>query len=100
VSGLCADLTAGEPAPPHEVFVQIGSTYYYTEQRLFIGWAQVWRAKRREAYIRQPILIDPHSPPEFRVNIPVSNVDAFFDAFGVKPGDKMYRDPKDRVKIW
>jgi putative endopeptidase len=83
---------AGKPSPKID-----GMT---GEQRLFIGWAQVWRAKRREAYIRQLILIDPHSPPEFRVNIPVSNVDAFYDAFGVKPGDKMYRDPKDRVKIW
>ncbi len=70
------------------------------EQRLFMGWAQVWRQKRREEYTRQLILIDPHSPPQFRVNIPVSNVAGFYDAFGVKPADKMFRDPKDRVKIW
>jgi predicted metalloendopeptidase len=69
-------------------------------QRFFAGWAQVWRSKYREADIRRRILADPHSPPEFRVNIPVTNVPAFYDAFSVKPGDRMYRDPKDRVKIW
>jgi len=70
------------------------------EQRFFMGWAQVWRQKRREAYARQLALTDPHSPPEFRVNIPVSNVSGFYDAFEIKPGDTMFRDPKDRVKIW
>lgn len=70
------------------------------EQRFFAGWAQVWRTKTREPEIRRRILVDPHAPPMFRVNIPVSNIQGFYDAFGVKPGDKMYRDPKNRVQIW
>lgn len=70
------------------------------EQRLFAGWAQIWRAKVREPEARRRLLTDPHAPPEFRVNIPVTNVQGFYDAFNVKPGDKMYRDPKERVVIW
>ncbi len=70
------------------------------EQRLFEGWAQIWRTKYRDQEARRRLVIDPHSPPEFRVNIPASNVQGFYDAFGVKPGDKLYRDPKDRVQIW
>jgi putative endopeptidase len=70
------------------------------EQRLFIGWAQIWRAKLRDEYLRQMLLSNPHSPPIYRANIPVSNVPGWYDAFDVNAGDKMYRDPKDRVKIW
>ena len=83
---------AGKPSPAID-----GQT---GEQRFFLGWAQVWRSKQRDEYTRQLILADPHSPPEFRVNIPVSNVQGFYDAFGLKPGDKMYREAKDRVQIW
>jgi predicted metalloendopeptidase len=46
------------------------------------------------------VLQDPHAWAEFRVNGPVSNIDAFYDAFNVKPGDKLYREPAMRVKIW
>jgi putative endopeptidase len=70
------------------------------EQRFFAGYAQVRRAKWRDKFTRRIVLSDPHSPPEFRVNIPISNVQGFYDAFGVKPGDKLYRDPKERVQIW
>lgn len=70
------------------------------EQRLFAGWAQVWRSKYREAEQRRRILADPHAPPIFRVNIPVSNIDGFYEAFDVASGDKMYRPPADRVQIW
>ncbi len=70
------------------------------EQRLFAGWAQIWRSKYREAEQRRRILADPHAPPMFRVNIPVSNIDAFYEAFDVGQGDKMYRAPGDRVQIW
>ena len=58
-----------------------------------------WRAKAREEYLRRQILADPHSAAEFRANGPVSNIQAFYDAFSVKPGDKMYREPEKRVKI-
>jgi predicted metalloendopeptidase len=70
------------------------------EQRLFAGWAQIWRSKYREAEARRRILADPHAPPKFRVNIPVSNIDAFYEAFDVGQGDRMYRPPADRVRIW
>ncbi len=70
------------------------------DQRFFLGWAQAWRAKARDAYLQRQVLADPHSAAEFRANGPVGNIDAFYEAFNVKPGDKMYRDPAKRVKIW
>lgn len=70
------------------------------EQRFFMGYAQVWRTKYREDALRARLLSDPHSPPEFRVNGIVPNVDAFYQAFEVKEGDAMYLKPEDRVRIW
>ena len=70
------------------------------DQRVFLGWAQVWRAKIRDAAARQLLTIDPHSPPMARVNGPMQNIDAWYAAFGVKPGQTLYLAPKDRVKIW
>jgi putative endopeptidase len=69
-------------------------------QRFFIGWAQIWRAKERPESLRQLLLSNPHAPSEYRANNPPSNIQAFYDAFGLKPGDKLYRDPADRVEIW
>jgi putative endopeptidase len=82
---------AGQPAP-----VLDGLT---GEQRFFLGWAQAWRAKSRQAEAIRLLAIDPHSPPEFRCNI-VANLAEFHQAFGVQPGDGMWRDPADRVVIW
>jgi putative endopeptidase len=82
----------GQPAP-----VLDG---YTGEQRVFLGWAQVWRAKYRPEALKQQTTIDSHSPPRFRVDGPLRNVDAWYDAFGVKPGDKLYLKPDDRVRIW
>ena len=82
----------GQPAP-----VIDGLT---GDQRVFLGWAQVWRAKYRDDYLRQLLVADPHSPPKARVDLPVRNIDAFYDAFGVKPGDAMYVPPELRVRIW
>ncbi len=73
---------------------------FTAEQRIFIGWAQAFMGKRREASARQQIATDPHSPSKFRVNGVVRNVPEFYEAFDVKPGDKLYLAPKDRVKIW
>jgi putative endopeptidase len=70
------------------------------EQRLFLGFAQVWRFKAREETARQRVLTDPHSPPEFRVNGTVRNVDAWYEAMGVKSGDKLYLAPEARVHLW
>jgi putative endopeptidase len=70
------------------------------DQRVFFGWAQVWRTKiRKEALVKQ-LHSDPHGPAEARVNGVVRNMDAWYDVFGVKPGDKLYVKPEDRVKIW
>ena len=69
-------------------------------QRFFLGWAQVWRRKYRDEELLKRLVTDPHSPSEFRTNVPSSNVDAFYEAFDVKPTDKMYRPPAERVKIW
>jgi putative endopeptidase len=70
------------------------------EQRFFLGWAQVWRGKTRDQDLRAQLLSDPHSPDEFRTNGVVSNLPEFYTAFGVKPGDKLFRPPDQRVKIW
>ena len=70
------------------------------DQRFFLAWAQVWRAAEREASARQRLLTDPHSPPEARVNEVVRNQDAWYAAFDVKPGDKLYLPPEERVHIW
>ena len=70
------------------------------DQRFFLGWAQVWRRKYRDEELLKRLVTDPHSPSEFRANGPASNIDAFYDAFGVKAGDSMYRVPAERVKIW
>ncbi|MCR8561797.1 M13 family metallopeptidase [Mucilaginibacter sp. BJC16-A38] len=70
------------------------------DQRFFLSCAQVWRSKRSEQLDRMLINVDPHSPEMYRVNGPVSNMPEFYKAFGIKPGDKMYREEKDRVKVW
>lgn len=70
------------------------------DQRFFLAWAQVWRGKYREDEARRRLEIDPHSPPSWRINGVVRNVDAWYDAFGIKEGDKLYLAPEDRVRIW
>ncbi|MET0273715.1 MAG: M13-type metalloendopeptidase [Phenylobacterium sp.] len=70
------------------------------DQRVFLGWAQVWRGKYRDDRMRQLLVSDPHSPPQARVDTPVRNIDAFYEAFNVKPGDAMYVPPEQRVRIW
>ena len=70
------------------------------DQRLFAGWAQVWRGKNREAEAIRRLTVDPHSPPSVRGNAPLVNQEAFYKAFDVKEGDKMYVAPEQRVTIW
>jgi len=70
------------------------------DQRFFIGFGQIWRANTREAALRQQLLSDSHSPGEYRANVPLANNDAFQRAFSLKPGDKLYRAPDQRVRIW
>ena len=70
------------------------------DQRFFLAWAQVWRSRDREGFLRQRVLTDPHSPDEFRINGVVRNIDAWYRAFDVQPGDAMYLPPEQRVRIW
>lgn len=70
------------------------------EQRFFISWATIWRSKMRDEAIKSQVKTDPHSPGIYRSYVPLQNVDAFYDAFGIKPGDGMYIEPSKRVKIW
>ena len=69
-------------------------------QRLFMGWAQVWRAKYRDAEMSRRLATDPHSPAEFRCNGVIRNLKEFADAFDLKEGDKLYLAPEKRVRIW
>jgi putative endopeptidase len=69
-------------------------------QRVFFGWAQVWRTKSRDAEAIRRLAIDPHSPPEFRCNGVIRNLDAYYDAFDVSESDGLYLEPQHRVRIW
>lgn len=73
---------------------------FTSEQRFFISWATVWRTKSRDEAIKSQVKTDPHSPGMYRAVVPIQNVDAFYQAFDIKKGDKMYIDPAKRVKIW
>jgi putative endopeptidase len=70
------------------------------EQRVFLGFAQVWRNKYREEALRNLIQTNPHSPSMYRSNGAVRNVPQWYAAFDVQEGDKLYLAPEDRVKIW
>ena len=72
---------------------------FTADQRFYLGWAQVWRRNYREADLRRRLLTDPHSPSEQRANI-VRNMDPWYQAFGIQPGQKLYLAPADRVRIW
>ena len=82
----------GAPAPEIDGFTG--------EQRLFMGWAQVWRRKYREENLLNRIKTDPHSPSEFRANGAVVNIPSFYTAFGVKETDKLFKPEKERITIW
>ncbi len=69
------------------------------EQRLFLSYANIWRTKRRKEQMLQLLTVDPHSPAEFRANI-VRNLDEFHEAFGTRPGDGLWLEPEERVRIW
>jgi len=69
-------------------------------QRVYFGWAQVWRTKSRDAEAIRRLAVDPHSPPEFRCNGVIRNIDSFYEAFDVTTTDELYLDPAERVRIW
>ncbi|ATP57771.1 peptidase M13 [Pedobacter ginsengisoli] len=82
----------GKPAPVMDGFTG--------EQRVFLGWAQVWLNKSTDEALRNQVGTDPHSPAKFRVNGVVRNIPEFYTAFNVKPTDSLYLAPEKRVKIW
>ena len=70
------------------------------DQRFFMAWAQVWRAKAREASLRNQVATDPHSPAKYRAFVPLRNVDGWYAAFGIQSGDKLYIAPEKRARLW
>ena len=70
------------------------------DQRVFLGWAQAWRGKVTDDFVRKQVVSDPHSPRQFRVIGPTRNIDAWYRSFDVQPGEKMYLPPEQRVRIW
>ena len=82
----------GKPAPVLDGFTG--------EQRFFLGNAQVWRNKMRDDALRRQLVSDPHSPPTYRINGIMRNVDAWYEAFNVQPSDGLYLPSENRVRIW
>ena len=82
----------GQPAPVIDGFTG--------EQRVFLGWAQVWRTLQRDDQLRQLLATNPHSPGTVRAFAPLRNVDAWYAAFDVKEGEANFIKPEDRVRIW
>ncbi|MEZ6093040.1 MAG: M13 family metallopeptidase [Pirellulaceae bacterium] len=70
------------------------------DQLFFIGWSRVWQRKYRDEELVRRLATDPHSPSHFRANGPVTNIDAFYTAFGVKEGDSLFKPEADRIRIW
>ncbi len=89
---LARTLGAGKEAPVLDGFTG--------DQRVFLGWTQVWRSLARDAALQQQLQTDSHSPGTIRSYAPLRNVDAWYKAFNVQPGDKLYLAPEDRVHIW
>ncbi|MFH4356036.1 MAG: M13 family metallopeptidase [Neisseriaceae bacterium] len=79
---------------------KLGGLNFNENQKFFISWANIWRVKATEEYLKNQIRVDPHSPGRFRAFAPLTNVDAFYEAFNIKPGDKLYKAPEQRIKIW
>ena len=73
---------------------------YTPEQRFFLSWGTIWRTKMRDEALKNLIMTNTHAPGMYRAYMPLKNVDAFYDAFDVQEGDKMYLKPEDRVRIW
>ncbi|MDX1365142.1 MAG: M13 family metallopeptidase [Arenibacter latericius] len=70
------------------------------EQRFFMSWATIWRTLSRDEALRTQVRTDPHSPGRYRATQPLLNIDAFYEAFDIQPGDAMYLEPEKRVRIW
>jgi putative endopeptidase len=98
VTGLAIALRAyrrslgGNPSPVLDGFTG--------EQRLLLRWAQIWREQSRPEYLKQSLAVSPHAPPRYRAHGALVNLTGFHDAFDVRPGDGLYRQPGERLRIW
>ena len=70
------------------------------DQRFFLAWAQIWKSKYRDEAMINQVKVGPHSPPQYRINGPLRNLNEWYQAFDIKPGDALYLKPEDRVRIW
>ena len=70
------------------------------EQRFFMSWATIWRTLATDKYKVNQVKTDPHSPGYFRATGPIINIDGFHEAFDTKPGDRMYKAPEERIRMW
>jgi putative endopeptidase len=77
----------------------VGTPTPDSDRAFFISFGQAWKSKLREPLARQQVLTDGHAPDEFRADT-VRNIDAWYDGFGVKPGQRLYLAPPDRVRVW
>ena len=98
VSGVAAAFDAFKMTAQGQDTTRIGE--FTPDQRFFLSIARIWRVKMKEEYLRFWINNDPHSPPIWRVNGPLMNTPAFYSAFDVKPGDKMYLPEEERIVVW
>jgi len=98
LGGLLLGLDAFKKTAAYQKGDRIGG--FTPTQRFFLGYSYGWRAKERKEALARQVMTDVHSPAEFRVNGPMADIPAFYEAFGVKPGDKMYRADSLRVSIW
>jgi putative endopeptidase len=99
--GDLAGLTVAYDAYKHSLGGQDAPTIdgVTGDQRFYMGWAQVWRRNYREANLRQRLITDPHSPSQQRVSV-VRNLDPWYNAYSVQPGEKLYLAPEQRVRVW
>jgi putative endopeptidase len=98
LGGLLIGLDAFKKTDQYRAGARIAG--YTPLQRYFLGYALGWLFEERDELLRRGLLSDVHAPPKWRVNGPVSDIPEFSEAFGVQPGQPMYRTPADRVHIW
>ncbi len=98
VSGVAVAYDAFKMTPEGQDTTRIGG--FTPDQRFFISVAKIWRVKMKDEFLRLWINNNPHSPPMWRVNGPLMNTPAFYSAFNIQPGDKMYVPKQDRIAVW
>lgn len=98
VGGLCIAFEALSRRTKGDMYTKKNG--FSPAQEFFIGYAQSWAGSMRPQELRNRVITDPHSPKELRVNVATSNLQELHDAFDIKPGDRMYRKPEDRIAIW